>query len=269
MKHAVAIYLRLISVQIRSRLQYRTSFILGLLSTGFITLLEFSSIALVITRLDGIQGWALGEVAFLYGLVEFAFGLMDMILTGFDPPRFGRLVRLGLFDQLLLRPVHITAQVLGSDFELRRLGKSVLGLVIFLYAITHIPIEWTVWKLLYLPIVAGSIFLFFGGLFIIGATITFWTVDSIEVMNILTYGGSFVISYPMHIYQSWLRRFFTYVLPAIFLNYYPALYFLDKTDPLQSAPFLSFLAPLAGVMVMAVGLAFWRYGIGQYQSTGS
>ncbi len=194
---------------------------------------------------------------------------MDMIFGGFDPPHFGQGVRRGTFDQILLRPVNVTAQVLGSVFELRRLGRIAFGAAIFAYGLQHTTIVWTVGKLLYLPLVVAGMVSFFGGLFIIGATITFWTVDSIEVMNILTYGGSYVISYPMHIYQRWLRGFFTYLVPAIFLNYYPALYFLDRADPLGYPAFAPFLAPLVGAATLWLALACWRWGIRHYQSTGS
>ncbi len=111
--------------------------------------------------------------------------------------------------------------------------------------------------------------LFFGGLFIIGATYTFWTVESIEAINILTYGGSFLISHPMHIYQDWMRHFFTFVVPAIFLNFYPTLYFLDKPDPLNFPPYAPFLSPVAGLVMFGVGMAFWRFGRRHYQSTGT
>lgn len=88
-------------------------------------------------------------------------------------------------------------------------------------------------------------------------------------MNILTYGGSEMMAYPMHIYPDWLRRTFTYIVPAIFLNYYPALYFLEKTDPLGLPPIFSFFAPLVGGGVLLLALAFWRFGIRHYQSTGT
>jgi ABC-2 type transport system permease protein len=250
-------------------MQYRASFLLDLLSTGLIVLLEFGSVALVLQRFNNLQGWQLPEIAFLYSLVEIAFGLMDMFFSGFDPPDFGRQVRQGTFDQLLLRPINITAQVMGSDLALRRIGKIVLGVGIFVYALTLNEIAWTVPKLIYLPIVLASLVAYFGGLFIIGSTITFWTVDSIEVLNMLTYGGSFTISYPMTIYPDWLRRFFTYIVPAIFLNYYPALYFLDRPDPLNFPAIAPFLAPLVGFGTLWLGLRFWRFGIRHYQSTGS
>ncbi|MEM7132939.1 MAG: ABC-2 family transporter protein [Chloroflexota bacterium] len=269
LSHTFAMYIRLISVQLRSQLQYRVAFSFDLFSTLTVVLLEFGALALVFERFEHIRGWSLGEVAFLYGLVEIAFGLMDMIFSGFDPQRFGQEVRRGSFDQLLLRPINITVQVLGSEFIIRRLAKVASGTLIFLFALNLTEIQWTVAKVSYLPLVVLGMLLFFGGLFIIGSTITFWTVESIEVMNILTYGGSFLNSYPMHIYQTPIRRIFTYIVPAIFLNYYPALYFLDKPDPFNFPWFAPFLSPVVGIGTLALALAVWRFGIRHYKSTGT
>jgi len=264
-----AIYLRLIAIQMRAQLQYRTAFLLEVSAAGVTLFLFFVSIAFVLQRFGAIGGWTLGEIAFLWGTVEFAFGLMDMIFSGFDPASFGKQVRQGTFDQLLLRPVNITVQVLGSDFVLRRLGRILQGAIILGIALALADIHWTVGKALYLPLVIAGLVCFFGGLFMIGATISFWTVESLEAINILTYGGSEMMAYPMHIYPDWLRRTFTYIVPAIFLNYYPALYFLEKPDPLGLPPLFSFVAPLVGVGVLGVALLFWRFGIQHYQSTGT
>lgn len=269
MRHSFDIYRRLLGVQLRSQLQYRSSFLLDMLSTGMIVLFEFGSMALVLQRFGHLQGWRLPEIAFLYGLVEISFGLMDMLFSGFDPPDFGQRVRQGTFDQILLRPINITAQVMGSALELRRLGKIAFGIGLFVYALSLNDIVWTLPKLLYFPPVIASLVAFFGGLFIMGSTITFWTVNPIEVLNMLTYGGSFTISYPMTIYPNWLRRFFTYIVPAIFLNFYPTLYFLDRADPLNFPPFAPFIAPLVGFGTLWLSLRVWRFGIQHYQSTGN
>jgi len=263
------IYLRLISVQIRSQMQYRFPFLVDLIATGLVTISGFLTLAFVLQRFGSIAGWKLGEVAFLYGMVETAFGLMDLIFSGFDPGNFGKQTRLGRFDQLLLRPVDITVQVLGSEFVIRRLGRIAQGVVILIIALTMVHIHWTIGKIIYLPMVLASLVAFFGGLFIIGATISFWTLDSIEIVNIFTYGGNEMMSYPMQIYPNWLRDFFSYILPAIFLNYYPSLYFLGKPDPLHFPPIAPFLAPLAGFGILGIALAFWQFGIRQYQSAGT
>ena len=108
-----------------------------------------------------------------------------------------------------------------------------------------------------------------GSLFIVGSTITFWTLQSIEAMNTLTYGGTDMMSYPIQIYPGWMQRFFTFVIPFIFLNYYPALYFLDKPDPLHFPPFAPFLAPFVALLFFALALRMWQMGIDHYQSSGT
>ena len=263
------LYLRLIAIKIRGQMQYRVSFIFEVFTTALVSGINFLTIALILQKFEGIGGWSLAEVAFLYGMVETAFGLMDMLFSGFDPQNFGIQVRLGAFDQMLLRPIHISVQVLGSEFMLRRLGRILQGLAVLVFAIASLDIHWTAFKVFYLPVVFFSQVAFFGGFFMIGAAITFWTFESIEAINIFTYGGAEMMDYPMHIYQDWLRRFFTFIIPAIFLNYFPALFFLDKVDPLGYPEFAKFLAPFAGFGMLIVGQAFWNFGVKHYQSTGT
>ena len=270
MRYTLGCYRRLLGAQLRSQLQYRTSFILDVLATLLVTLTEFGAVALVFGRFGELDGWTLGEVAFLYGLVELSFGLMDMVFAGFDPARFGQEVRKGTFDRLLLRPLPLTWQVLGSDLTLRRVGRVALGVGIFALALNLNPLVWTAVKLFYLPFVILGMVLFFGGLFVIGSTVTFWTVESFEAMNILTYGGSYLISYPMSIYQAWLRRIFTFRDSSYFFELLPGALFPKQTRPFRvSLTFAPFVAPLAGGAVFAAALAFWRFGLEHYHSTGS
>jgi ABC-2 type transport system permease protein len=266
---AFSLYSRLVSIRIRSQMQYRLSFLLDVFTTAIVSGVAFLTIALVLQKFDGIGGWTLWEVAFLYGMVEAAFGMMDMLFSGFDPSFFGNRVRLGTFDQMLLKPVDIYLQVFGSEFVLRRLGRILQGSLVLILAIANLDIAWTAGKLLYLPLVIVGMICFFGGLFIAGAAVSFWTVESIEVVNIFTYGGNEMMSYPMHIYPDWMRQFFTFIIPGIFMNYYPALYILGKTDPFGMPAFAPWLAPFVGLGVLGISLRFWRFGMAHYQSTGT
>jgi len=229
----------------------------------------FVAFALTFTRFDQIGGWTLGEVALIWGITEFSFGVMDMIFSGFDPDSFGPMVRRGQFDQLLLRPVNITLQVLGSRLVLRRGGKIAEGLIIFLFGLSIININWTIWKVIYIPVLSVCQVIFFGSLFIIGATTTFWTMERLEILNIFTYGGSEIMSYPMHIFPRAIRMLFTIIVPAIFMSYYPAIYLLDKADPLNAPVIFHFIAPLVACVLLWLALRFWRFGVKNYQSSGS
>ena len=263
------IYRRLISVNLRGQLQYRVSFFFDLLGTALITLLGIGTIALVLQRFDNISGWTIFEIAFLFSMAETSFGTKDMIFSGFDPPYFGRRVRFGTFDLMLLRPVNLIAQILGSQFVLRRVGRILQGIIIMVIALSQLDIHWTITKIVMMPVVFISLVIFFGGLFIAGATLSFWTIESLEAINIFTYGATEMMSYPMDIYPDLIRRFFTFILPAIFLLYYPALYILDKPDPLGMPAISPFLAPIVALAVFGLSLWFWNYGLRFYQSTGS
>ena len=157
----------------------------------------------------------------------------------------------------------------ASEFVLRRLGRLSQAILILAIGLILTRPAWTIWKTLYFAAVLFGQYLYFFGLFVIGAALTFWTVRPIEAVNIFTYGGTELMSYPMSIYSAWIRRFFTFIVPAAFINYLPALYFLDKPDPLGFPPFARFLAPLAGLALAAAAYGFWQIGIRHYTSTGS
>lgn len=262
-------YFALTSAVIRSQLQYRTSFVVDVITVGAANFLEFMAFALVFTGFGSIGGWSLWQVAFLWGLSEAAFGIMDMIFSGFDPPTFAQYVKRGTFDQMLLRPVGLVTQVFASDFALRRLGRVAQGLAIFAFANAGAGVAWTPEKLAYLPVVFVSAVAFYGALFVFGAALCFWTTEGLEIVNVFTYGGTTMASYPMHIYNDLVRRLFTFVIPTALLIYYPALYFFDLPDPTGLPRAAQFVAPLVGFGLLALALLVWRAGVRRYQSSGS
>jgi ABC-2 type transport system permease protein len=263
------LYRRLLGAHIKSQMQYRTSFVLDVFSTALFTLTEFGAFVLVFSRFSSLGGWSLVQVMLLYGMVEFGFGIMDMVFAGFDPPFFGNLIRKGTLDQLLLRPRGLVLQIFAADFTLRRIGRIFFGACILGYALFSNPIDWSLEKALLLLLACLGMILYFGALFLVGATIQFWTVESSEAMNVLTYGGGYLMSYPMNIYPEWMRVVFTFIVPAALMNFYPALYILGKPDPFGLPPQIAFLSPVAGITMFGLALVFWRFGLKHYQGTGT
>ncbi len=104
---------------------------------------------------------------------------------------------------------------------------------------------------------------------VLQATTAFWTIESLELFNILTYGGVETAQYPINIYRSWFRRFFTFVVPLACINYFPMHAFLGRIDPLGSTPLFQWLSPLLGVAFLLVSLQIWKIGVRHYCSTGS
>lgn len=268
-RHNVGLLIRLVRAQVRSQTQYRVSFTMDVVTSFIMFAFEFGALAALFVRFETLGGWRLGEIAFLGGLTAMSFKTMDMLFSGFDPPDFGASVRKGTFDAILLRPAPLTLQVLGSRFVFHRLGAIAEGLAVFALANWLVDVHWTAAKIAFLPVVFIGQMAFFAALFVAGSTLTFWTVDSIEAVNILTYGGHELNQYPAHIYPLPLRRFFTYVVPTLFLSYYPALYLMDKADPTGMPSWARFVGPAIGLAFFAGANALWRVGIRHYRSTGT
>jgi ABC-2 type transport system permease protein len=190
-----------------------------------------------------------------------------MVSAGFDT--FGTSVQRGDFDRLLLRPRSTVLQLFGHELTLRRMGRLSQALLVLGWALSHIEHGWTPLRLyLLVAAVMGAVCIFLG-LWMVQATIAFWTVQTQEMMNVLTYGGTEAGSHPVHIYDRWLRRLFLGFVPIASVSYFPALVLLQKPDPFMAPDWLPYLAPLLGPIFFAVAIRFWAFGVRRYTSTGS
>jgi ABC-2 type transport system permease protein len=263
----LSLYRRLIGARARAQWQYKTSLLLLALGNLTATATDFLAVVVLFGRIPSLAGWTLGEVALIYGLALAAFGLAEVFSRGFD--MFHVQVLQGSFDRVLTRPLGAFFQVLASDVSLRKLSRVAQGLVIVALAQRAIPIHWTAAKVAVvgLALLGGSGIFF--AIFVLGAASAFWTVQANEAVNVFTNGGVTMLSYPLDIYQDWLRRFATFVVPLAFVSYYPALYLLDRPDPLGLPRWAGALSPLAALLFGLVAAAAWSAGVRHYQSTGS
>jgi len=263
---SVRLYGKLIGAQLRSQMQYKVSFFSDFLATALGILSEFLGVLVLFTHIPQLGGWSLAEVAFLYGTAELSLALAQLTSGGFD--RFPEMIRLGEFDRVLIRPRRAFLQVAASNWAMRRFGRAVQGVAVLGVAVVWLDAGWGLleWGFLLWTIFGGV--LFFLGLFVIGGTLSFWTVESLEAMNILTYGGGTLTVYPFHIYAEWMRNFFIFIVPLAFVNFYPALYLLNKPDPFGLPEILPFVSVPLCLLVLIASLVFWRFGVRRYQSTG-
>lgn len=264
----LALYLKLIGSRVRSQLQYKLSFWLQLVGFGLMTSLEFAVIVILVGRFGGVAGWSVAETALLYGLTSLALSLAEMAGRGFDAP-FTRMIQQGAFDGVLTRPLGSFFQTLTADFQLRRLGRTAQALIILAYAFARLEVAWSLDRLLLLPVTVAAGATIYLALLVIGATMCFWTVKTPELVNIFTFGGEQLTSYPLSIYQEWLRTFFLFIVPVGFVNYPASLYLLGRADPHGLPAWLAWCAPLVAAAFMGLALRFWAFGVSKYTSTGS
>ncbi|GHB21839.1 transporter [Streptomyces viridiviolaceus] len=260
-------YRLIVAMWIRSTMAYRTSFVLTTLGNFATTALDFVAILLMFSRVDALGGYALGEVAFLYGLTSVSFGLADLAIGSMD--RLGRRVRDGTLDTLLVRPAPVLAQVAADRFGLRRLGRVTQGALVLGYALATVDIDWTPAKLLLMPVMLVSGAGIFGAVFVAAAAFQFVAQDASEVSNAFTYGGTTLLQYPPTVFARELVRGVTFVVPLAFVNWLPASHVLERPYPLDLPAWVAFAPPAVAVACCALAGLAWRAGLRSYRSTGS
>ena len=265
---ALLLLSRYFAASMRGQMQYPGSAIALAVAQFFATIIDILAAWALFDRFGPVQGWTFGDIALFFGMVSVSFAIADFLSRGFDV--FGtEFVRTGNFDRVLLRPRSAALQLIGHEFRLSRFGRLAQGLVVIALTTSALALDWNAERLaLAAWTIVGGVALFMG-LMVLQATLAFWTVESLEVMNLLTYGGVQASQFPLSIYAGWFRNFLIFVVPIGCVAYFPVLALLGKSDPLGAPDWLLPLTPAAGFIFFGVSLLAWRFGVAKYTSTGS
>ena len=266
MAESAALYVRLISARVRAQWQYRTSFLLDVTGVFIVTFLDFLAILVIFHNVPQLGGWTVQEVALLYGISGLAFALTGLVVGQLDA--LPQLIRDGNFDLVLIRPRRSLFQVIVSDFQLRRLGRVAQAAAVLTYAVAALDVDWTADRVAaaVIAVVAGAAI--FAAVWVAAITIVFWSVEGRESVSAVTDAGGFLSQYPIDVYATWFQRLVTVAVPVAFVAYYPALYILDKPDPLGAPTWVSFASPAVALLAAVVAAFLWRFALRHYRSAG-
>lgn len=267
LREELGIALRIAGIRLRGQMAYRSSFWMQIVGNFITHTAEVLALFAMFYRFDTLGGWTLGEVALLHGISMITFSIADSLTVGMDS--VAPQIRSGDFDRVLTRPMGSWMNAATSEFSLRHLGACIQGALVLAFALTQVEITWSIDKALLVPVVFISGIALFMALFTIEAIFSFWTVNGVEAINAFTYGGSDLAQFPMHIYGRTMRFIFLWVVPVGFVTYYPALYLLDKPDPLGMPGWFVLLGPVITIAFCAFVAWGWNRGIRHYRSTGS
>ncbi len=256
------LYFKYLSMHIKAQAQYKSSFLLTLLGQFLGSFSAFIGIYFLMERFNKVEGFTFSQILLCFATVQLSISLAECFMRGFDA--FSGLLSNGEFDRMMVRPRGLVFQVAASKIEFSRLGKLVQAIIVFAYALPASGIAWTAGRALtLLGMIAGGVSVF-TGLFLIYASLCFFTTEGLEFINIFTDGGREFGSYPFVIYGKAILGFFTYVIPLALIQYYPLLYLLGMSqNPLYM------LLPLLGLVFLLPCYGIWRIGLRHYRSIGS
>lgn len=252
--------------RIRSQAAYRTSFVSDLAGQVLIVAVEFLELWVILANVGTLGGMTLPQVAVVYGLGALAFGIADLLLGEIDG--LSTYIRSGKLETLLIRPVPMLLQISSLDLSLRRLGRIMVGLAMYVVALGiagFSPTPATVALAVIAPLAGAAIF---GALLTMAGAMQFWLIDGREFANAFTYGGNYVATTPGAVFALPMRAFFTFVIPATLVAYAPTLVLLDLPGPALLPQWTGWMGVPAAILTWTLAALLWRAGVRTYTGAG-
>lgn len=256
-------YFKYLSLQLKEAFEYRSTLILSMFTSALSTIATFFGILCLFMKFHTIGGYTFNQVLITYSIVVFSFSFSECFFRGFD--QFDRLVRTGELDRLLIRPRSIFLQVLGYKVEWNKMGRMIFSFCIIIYSLLTANIAWSFLKVLVVILMIVGTVIMFAGIFMIYASVSIFTVEGIEMVNIITNGGRDLCYYPLDIYASFFRKVFTFIIPFACINYLPLRFLLGFED----AGLFHALSPLISIAFFALCFLIFNWSMTKYKSTGN
>lgn len=259
--------LRLLGMSVRSGLQYRKSFLFGLVAFTFVYFCDFICVWIIMTRLPSLAGFSILHVMVMYGLAMISYSIYRTF--GDELNNFQDYLLSGSFDQVLTKPMHPLIYLIGARADFSNIGGLFGGAWFVWYGFYKLGIRLGALKSLFLAgeIAAGIVILFSIG--IIAAAIAFWTVRNYEITVLMIYATNTAGSYPVTIYNRAIADFLTFVLPVSFVNFYPTLWLFGMERILSGRTWLVFSGGIAAAWMLILALFVWGRGVRKYSGAGA
>ncbi|WP_068776145.1 ABC transporter permease [Paenibacillus sp. FJAT-26967] len=256
------LYMHALKLQLKASRMYRANMWLGFIGILFLYGTQLIVLYTTLHYFNELKGWSSSEVALLFSLFLFSYGLMISIFAGIRD--FSQLVRSGQLDIMLVRPHSLIIQVLSGRLELNSWAHLLIGGTVLVYSILQLDIVMSSWKIFQLiQIIIGAACIQTGVL-LIWAGLSFKILDT----NALQFLGFTInnnyMTYPLSLYNQSIMFLFTFY-PMGFISYYPAEWFIGR----NSGDSLGKYTFLIGVIFLLVTYSFWLLSSKKYESTGS
>lgn len=247
----------------KSRLIYKTDFLLGGVGQLLNTAVSIAFLTLIFTQVDSLQGWTFDEMLFLAGLSGVILFLHHIFF--FNIYRLGEdYVLTGDFDRFLLRPLSPLFQVYADTVHDNSLPKVVANAALVVYASIQMGLVPTPLKVFYGLAAILSGILTVAAIYLFFATTAFWTGTSRNAIWLIFRISDFR-RYPLDIFGLAIQAMLVTVVPLAFASFFPAAFLLGKGGYTT----WKMATPLAGPVFFGLAYMFWRFGLKRYSSTGS
>lgn len=258
----VKLYFKFLKQNLKSELEYKASFIFNFIGNLFIFATYYFTIIALFGKFDNMAGFNIYEVLVAFGIIHFGYSFNEIFFRGLDV--FENFILKGDLDRLFLRPQNVLFQVMCSQTDIVKISRLLQSLIILVIALINLKVKLTFGRIITLLLMILSAIIMFFSLFLLAASFCFKSVQALEVKNLITDGMKFICQYPVKVLRKGFVLFLTFIVPFAFVNYYPLLYVIGRTNNLLYA-----FSPLLTIIFVVPSIIIFNIGLKHYSSVGS
>lgn len=263
MKKYISLFILRMKQNLQAKIEYKFDFLLGNIATIIGQIGGIAFIWVIFQRIGDMNGWILPQIMMIYGIAALPFGLFELLFNGLWG--LTRRVRMGDFDEYLVRPMGPLFWILSDEVAVHGFGNAVSGIVIIVMASFQLEFTWTIGRLLFLAGATISGIVIYTSINLITASMSFWVVGMGSSIMYLVQRFRDFTRYPLTIYSLPLRIVLLWILPFGFAGFVPSAILLQTSRYAEYGLFL----PVVSIGIAAIAYTVWRLGLTKYQSTGS
>lgn len=260
-KH-IKIYFVFIKNCIIQQMEYRSNFIINILVECMFLLSKLLYVFIVYKVGNNISGLTSDQVILFIG----TFMILTAIYTGFFMENFYAIsekVKKGDLDLLITKPISLQFQLTlrGVNIALP-IPNIIAGVVMVTTAWSRLAIPINVVNiLLYLGLLVCGVILTYS-VYLFPQLLSFWIVKTSSIVEITDKLWDFN-NMPMSIYNKWMKRIGTFVIPVFVITNFPVMSVVGTLSFIQKI--WAVIAPLFFFLLARLS---WRYAIKHYSSAG-
>lgn len=263
MKKYLKLYKKFLQQYIKSLMEYRVDFVLGLIGFIFVQMTGVIFIQLIFNSIPALQGWNFYEILFIYGLAQIPRGI-DHVLTDYLWIFSWKTIAKGEFDRYLLRPINPLFQVISESFQPDGFGEIIIGIILCIYSYINLGLSFGIVQILSSIVIIIGATIIYTSIKLATTSIAFWTKFA-QSYIFMAYQISGFAKYPIAIFPKGIKIILIGIIPFAFTGYYPGAYLLGKESFVMGV----LMTAIVAILAFTVAYSIWLKGIKSYESSGN
>lgn len=263
MRYYFNIYRLFFSQYLKTLMQSKLNFFIGLFGCLFVQASGIVFLYLVFEHIPTLNSWSLNELIFIYGFSQIPKGL-DHLFSDYIWLLASRMVTNGEFDRYLLRPINPLFQLFCDRVQLDAIGELLVGMALVFVSISNGTVTVTASNvvLFIISIIAGAVI--FTAVKLLFASLAFWLTNSAPLLQ-LGYEVSNFTKYPVSIYPKPIRFICSFIIPFAFASFFPASFFVRNVSVFNTI----FLEVIVAAVAFFIAYSVFKKGLKTYDSVGN